>query len=187
MMTTTLPIVGDTPYPSVCLESRLSPDANRVKRETIVASSTAINRDKRHCACVFTIFSFLQMLGHLSPTCILRFIYDKNENKTPLRMRMDVFADGGDTYIVPRACQASPHVYYETSTAKTRTKRHCACVWMCLQMVGTPISYHKPATIVHMYLTRHLRQKQGQNAIAHAYGFVCRWWGHLYRTTSLPR
>ena len=96
-------------------------------------------------------------------------------------MRMDVFADGGDTYIVPRTCHDSPHVYYETSTAKTRTKRHCACVWMCLQMVGTPISYHEPATIVHMYITRHLRQKQGQNAIAHAYGRIGRWWGHLYR------
>ena len=41
---------------------------------------------------------------------------------------------------------------------------------------GTPISYHEPATIVHMYITRHLRQKQGQNAIAHAYGRIGRWW-----------
>ena len=60
----------------------------------------------------------------------------QKQGQTPLRMRMDVFADGGDTYIVPQACHDSPHVYYETSTAKTRTKRHCACVWICLQMVG---------------------------------------------------
>ena len=69
-------------------------------------------------------------------TCILRFIYGKNKDKTPLRMRTDVFADGGDTYIIPQACQDSPHVYYASSTAKTKTKRHCACVWTCLQMVG---------------------------------------------------
>ena len=147
MMTTTLPIVGDTPYPSVCLESRLSPDANRVKRETIVASSTAINRDKRHCACVLTIFSFLQMLGHLSPTT---------------------------------------RVYYASSTTKTRTKRHCACVWMCLQMVGTHILPRACQASPHVYYETSTA-KTRTNAIAHAYGCVCRWWGHLYRTTSLPR
>ena len=41
---------------------------------------------------------------------------------------------------------------------------------------GTHISNHKPAKTVHMYITLHLRQKQGQKAIAHAYGRVCRWW-----------
>ena len=41
---------------------------------------------------------------------------------------------------------------------------------------GTHISYHNRAKTVHMYITLHLRQKQGQNAIAHAYGRVCRWW-----------
>ena len=41
---------------------------------------------------------------------------------------------------------------------------------------GTHISDHKRASQVHKYITLHLRQKQGQNAIAHAYGWVCRWW-----------
>ena len=41
-----------------------------------------------------------------------------------------------DTYITPQACCYGPRVYYASSTAKTRTKRHCACVWMGLQMVG---------------------------------------------------
>ena len=57
-------------------------------------------------------------------TCILRDMYGKNKDKTPLRMRMDGLVDGGDTYIVPQACQDSPRVYYKTSKAK----RHCACV-----------------------------------------------------------
>ena len=34
---------------------------------------------------------------------------------------------------------------------------------------GTHISYHKPAKTVRIYMTLDLRQKQGQNAIAHAY------------------
>ena len=45
----------------------------------------------------------LQMVGHvyhttsvlLWSTCILRFIHGKNKDKTPLRMRVDGFADGG--------------------------------------------------------------------------------------------
>ena len=53
-------------------------------------SSTVKNKDKRHCACAWTD---LQMLGHISPTtmtllwstCILRFIYGKTKDKTPLR------------------------------------------------------------------------------------------------------
>ena len=44
-------------------------------------------------------------------------------------MRMDGLVDGGDTHIVPRACQDVTHVNYGTCKAKTRTKRHCACVW----------------------------------------------------------
>ena len=35
---------------------------------------------------------------------------------------------------------------------------------------------HKPAAQVHKYITPHLRQKTRTNAIAHAYGRVCRWW-----------
>ena len=134
-------------------------------------------------------------------------------------MRIDpifVFCRWWDTYIKPQSCFSSPQVYYASSTAKTRTKSHCACVWTDLQMVGhislttivprrstcilrfiygknkdktplrmrmdgsadggTHISYHNRAKTVHMYITLHLRQKQGQNAIAHAYGRVCRWW-----------
>ena len=76
-------------------------------------------------------------VGHIYPTtslprhtpCILRDVYGKNKDKTTLRMRMDGLVDDGDTYILPQACQDSPRVYYETFKAKTRTKRHCACVW----------------------------------------------------------
>ena len=58
------------------------------------------NKDKRHCACVLT---GLQMVGHISPTTsMLRrpHIYCAsfnaiNKDKTPLRMRIDGFADGG--------------------------------------------------------------------------------------------
>ena len=53
---------------------------------------------------------------------------------------------------------------------------------------GTHISHHNPATTAIMlsnhnranraimYITLHPRQKQRQNAIAHACGRVCRWW-----------
>ena len=47
-------------------------------------------------------------------------------------MRMDGLVDGGDTYIIPQACQDMPRVYYASSTR--------------------------------------------QNAIAHAYGRIARWW-----------
>ena len=40
---------------------------------------------------------------------------------------------------------------------------------------GTHISHHKRADRAIMYITLHTRQKQGQNAIAHACGWVCRW------------
>ena len=91
------------------------------------ASSTAINKDKRHCACVLM---GLQMVGHiyhttimlLKSTCILRFIYGKKQGQTPLRMRIDGFCRWWDTYIKPQSCCSSAHVYYASSTAKkTRT------------------------------------------------------------------
>ena len=64
------------------------------------ASFNAKTRAKRHCACVWT---GLQMVGHIYHTtivprllsCISRFIHGKNKGKTPLRMRVDGFADGG--------------------------------------------------------------------------------------------
>ena len=68
-----------------------------------------------------------------------RFIYCNKQGQTPLRMRIDpifVFCRWWDTYIKPQSCFSSPQVYYASSTAKTRTKRHCACVWTRLQMVG---------------------------------------------------
>ena len=121
-----------------------------------------------------------------------------------------------DTYITPQSCQDCYRVYHASSTAKTRAKRHCACVGMDLQMVGhiyhttimlivlscisrfvqcknkgktplrmrgdgfadggTHISNHNHANRAIMYITLHPRQKQRQNAIAHACGRVCRWW-----------
>ena len=41
---------------------------------------------------------------------------------------------------------------------------------------GTRISHHERANRAIMYITLHTRQKQGQNAIAHACGWICRWW-----------
>ena len=41
---------------------------------------------------------------------------------------------------------------------------------------GTRISHHNRAKTAIMYITLHPRQKQGQSAIAHACGRVCRWW-----------
>ena len=66
----------------------------------IYASSTAKTKTKRHCACVWM---GLQMVGHVyhttialrQSTCILRLIHGKIKDKTPLRMRVDGFADGG--------------------------------------------------------------------------------------------
>ena len=132
-----------------------------------------------------------------------------------------------DTYITPQSCQDCYRVYHASSTAKTRAKRHCACVWMDLQMVGhvyhttivprllscisrfvqcknkdktplrmrvdgfadgvTHISHHNRAKTAIVYITLPPRQKQRQNAIAHACGRVCRWWGHIYHTTIVPR
>ena len=168
-----------------------------------------------HCACVWT---GLQMVRHAYHTtfvlrllsCISRFIHGKNKGKTPLRMRVDGFADGGT--------RISHHnrAKIVLSCIKTRTKRHCACVRMGLQMVGhvyhttivprllscisrfvqcknkdktplrmrvdgfadggTHISHHNRVKTAIMYITLHPRQKQRQNAIAHACGWVCRWW-----------
>ena len=81
-----------------------------------------------------------------------------------------------DTYIIPQACQDSPHVYYATSTAKNKDKTPLRMRIDGFADGGTHISYHKPAKTVHMYITLDLRQKQGQNAIAHAYWRICRWW-----------
>ena len=57
------------------------------------------------------------------------------QNKTPLRMRVDGFADAGTR--ISHHNRAKTAIVYITlrSMQKTRTKRHCACVWMGLQMV----------------------------------------------------
>ena len=174
-----------------------------------------------HCACVWT---GLQMVRHVYHTtivllwspCISRFIHGKNKGKTPLRMRVTGLQMLGHVYhttIVPRLLSCISRF---VQCKKTRTKRHCACVWMGLQMVGhiyhttiaprllscisrfvqcknkdktplrmrvdgfadgvTRISHHNRAKTAIMYITLRSMQKQGQNAIAHACGWVCRWW-----------
>ena len=217
---------GGTPYPCVCVWTYLRSQWCCYGPRVYHASSTAKRKTKRqgqngHCACVWT---GLQMVGHIYHTtivprllsCISRFIHGKNKGKTPLRMRVDGFADGGtrishhnrdktaivyitlrsmqkqgqnaiahacgrvcrwwDTYITPQSCQDCYRVYYASSAAKTKTKRHCACVWTGLQMVGTHISHHNRAKTAIVYITLRSMQKQGQNAIAHACGWICRWW-----------
>ena len=63
-----------------------------------------------------------------------------------------------DTYITPQSCQDCYRVYHASSTAKTRAKRHCACVWMDLQMVG---HIYQPAIVLRR-TTFILGRKQGQ-------------------------
>ena len=86
----------------------------------------------------------LQMVGHIYQTsimllwsrCILRFIYGKNKDKTPLRMRNDGFADGG-THISNHNHAAMVQMYITLHLRqKNKDKRHCACVLTGLQMVG---------------------------------------------------
>ena len=81
------------------------------------ASSTAINKDKPHCACVLTIFTDGGTLKHttimlLQSTCIFHFIYCNKQGQTPLRMRVDHFYSCWDTKNIPQSCCFSPHVYY---------------------------------------------------------------------------
>ena len=112
----------------------------------------------------------------LKSTSILRFIYGKNKDKKPLRMRMDAFADGG-THISNHKPATTVHMYIALHLRqKQRQKRHCACVWTGLQMVGhiyRTTSLPRRSTCILRFI---YGNKQGQNAIAHAYGRVCRWW-----------
>ena len=68
------------------------------------------------------------------------YIRTKKQGQMPLRMRVDGFADGG-THIShhKRANRAIMYI-----TLHTRQKRHCACVWTSLQMVG----HVSPTTLV---------------------------------------
>ena len=121
-------------------------------------------KTKRHCACVWT---GLQMVGHIYHTtivprllsCISRFVQCKNKGKTPLRMRVDGFADGGTR--ISNHNHANRAIMYITlhPRQKQRQKRHCACVWMDLQMVGHV--YH--TTIVPRLLSCISRFIQGKN------------------------
>ena len=94
-------------------------------------------------------------------------------------MRIDtifVFCRWWDTYIKPQSCFSSPQVYYASYTAKTRTKSHCACVWTRLQMVGhiyRTTSLPRRSTCILRFI---YGKNKDKNAIAHAYGRVCRWW-----------
>ena len=119
---------------------------NRAKTDHLYIR--AKTRTKRHCACVWM---GLQMVGHIyQPTivlivlsCILRFIHGKNKDKTPLRMRVDGFADGG-THISTHNRAKTDHLYIR---AKNKDKCHCACVWTGLQMVG---HIYQPTIVLHV-------------------------------------
>ena len=147
---------------------------------TYYASSTAKTRTKRHCACVLTGW---QMVGHvyhttsvlLWSTCILRFIHGKNKDKSPLRMRVDGFVDGGHVYRTTIALRQSTCIL-RLIRGKNKDKTPLRMRVDGFADGGTRISHHNRAKTVHVYITPHPRQKQRQNAIAHACGWVCRWW-----------
>ena len=90
----------------------------------------------RHWACVLNLFLFLQMVGHISPTtslllwstCILRFIYGKNKDITPLRM-YGLIADG-ETHIfcLFPSFHAIAHVYGLFADGET----HIFCLFASL-------------------------------------------------------
>ena len=117
---------------------------NRAKTDHLYIRTK--NKDKCHCACVWT---GLQMVGHVYRTtivlivlsCILRFIHGKNKGKTPLRMRVDGFADGGTR--ISNHNRADRAIVYITLHPR-QNLRHCACVWTGLQMVG----HVSPTTLV---------------------------------------
>ena len=90
-----------------------------------------------------------------------------------------------DTYITPQACCYGPHVYYASSTAKTKTKRHCACVWMDLQMVGhvyhTTIALRQSTCTYYASSTAKTRTKRHCACVLTGWQMV----GHVYHTTSV--
>ena len=144
------------------------------------ASFNAKTRAKRHCACVWM---GLQMVGHIYHTtivprllsCILRFLRGKNKDKTPLRMRVDGFADGG-THISHHNRAKTAIVYITLRSMQKQGQMPLRMRVDGFADGGTHISNHNHANRAIMYITLHPRQKQRQNAIAHACGRVCRWW-----------
>ena len=144
----------------VCIMSRLFVQLIHAYVSLLFMVHTLHPRQKRHCACVWMD---LQMVGHVYHTtsvlivlsCILRFIHGKNKGKTPLRMRVDGFADGG-THISTHTRAKTDHLYIRT---KNKDKCHCACVWMDLQMVGH--IYHTTSVLI--LLSCILRFIRGKN------------------------
>ena len=145
------------------------------------ASFNAKIRPKRHCACVWMD---LQMVGHVYHTtivprllsCISRFIQGKNKGKTPLRMRVDGFADGG-THISNHNRAKTDHLYIRT---KNKDKCPCACVWTGLQMVG-----HIYRTTIVLIVLSCILSAAKTRAKRHC---ACVWTGlqmvgHIYHTT----
>ena len=131
------------------------------------------NKDKRHCACVLT---GLQMLGHISQTTnvllkstsILRFIYGKNKDKrhcacvlTGLQMVGHI---SQTTNVLLKSTSILRFIY-----GKNKDKTPLRMRSDGFADGETHVSNHNHAATVHMYITLHLRQKQGQNAIAHAW------------------
>ena len=154
-------------------------DHNRV----YYASSTAKTRTTRHCACVWM---GLQMVGHvyhttsvlLWSTCILR----QKQGQNAIAHACGRVCRWWDTYITPQACCYGPHVYYGKNKDKTPLRMRVDG----FADGGTRISHHKRAKTAIMYITLHPRQKQRQNAIAHACGRVCRWWCTSSNRRGIP-
>ena len=179
---------------------------NRAKTDHLYIRTK--NKDKCHCACVWT---GLQMVGHIYRTtialrllsCILRFIH---KGKTPLRMRVDGFADGGThishhnraktaiVYITLRSMQKqgqnalvdgfadggthiSTHNRAKTDHLYIRTKNKDKCHCACVWTGLQMVGHIYRTTIVLIVLSCILRFIRGKTyAIAHACGRVCRWW-----------
>ncbi len=146
-------------YGRVCRwwDTYIIPQACQDSPHVYYASSTAKTKTKRHCACVWTC---LQMVGHIyhttslprQSTCILRFIYGKNKDKTPLRMRMDGLVDGG-THISYHKPAKTVHMYIiRFIYGKNKDKTPLRMRMDGLVDGGTHISYHKPAKTVRIYI-----------------------------------
>ena len=112
------------------------------------------------CACVLTGFADggTHLCNHNHAATVHMYItlhLLQKQGQTPLRMRIDGFCRWWDTYLQPQSCCYGPHVYYASSTAINKDKRHCACVLTGFADGGTHISNHNHAATVHMYITRY--------------------------------
>ena len=84
-------------------------------------------------------------------------------------MRVDGFADGGTR--ISHHNRAKIAIMY-----KNKDKTPLRMRTDGFADGGTRISHHNRAKTAIVYITLRSMQKQGQNAIAHACGRVCRWW-----------